>query len=75
VVIYKDTKVPIRHKCWHIHKIGKRVHRDFTNDVGCIPVAYFNEITLRVEEVVNPRGMAYATRNRLRFRFVDPYLV
>ena len=33
-----------------------------------LPVGRYNEITKKFEEVVNPRGMAYATRNRLKFR-------
>jgi hypothetical protein len=68
MVIYKYVPVPIEIKCWHIHKIGKRVHRDFTKDVGDIPVARINTVTGKVEDVVNNRGFAYATRNRKKFR-------
>jgi len=68
VTIYRDVAVPIRHKCWHIHKIGGKVHRDFTNDVGDIPVARSNPDTGLWEQVVNNRGRAYAARKRLKYR-------
>ena len=66
--IYRDVPVKIRHKCWHIHKLGGKPHRDFTNDYGDIPVAYLNPITKKMEEVVNNRGLAYAARNRQKYR-------
>jgi len=66
--IWKDVPVPIIHKIWHIHKVGKRVHRDFTKDYGDVPVAYFNRITKQFEPCDNPRGNAYAARRRLAFR-------
>lgn len=68
MVIWKEVLVPIIHKIWHIHKVGKKLHRDFTKDCGDIPVARFNKITGKLEEVVNPRGRAYATRNRFKYR-------
>jgi len=66
--IWQDIAVPIRIKSWHIHKIGKRVHRDFTNDYGDVPVATFNDTTKQFEAVVNTRGRAYAARKRLKYR-------
>lgn len=66
--IYKDVPVPIEHKTWHIHKIGKTIHRDFTKDYGDVPVGSFNKITNKFEEAVNTRGLSYATRKRKMFR-------
>ncbi len=68
MVIYKNIAVPIRTKSWHIHKIGKVLHRDFTDEFGDIPVCRFNNITGEVEDVRNPRGRAYAARKRCKYR-------
>jgi hypothetical protein len=68
MVFWKDVAVPIFHKCWHIHKIGGKSHRDFTKDCGDVPVVHINEITGKWEEVVNTRGRAYAARKRLAYR-------
>jgi len=68
MVIWQDVPVRIIHKIWHKHKAKGIVHRDFTKDYGDLPYAVFNEITLKWEYVVNIRGIAYATRNRLKFR-------
>jgi hypothetical protein len=68
MVIWQDVPVVIIHKIWHRQKLKKRSHRNFTKDYGDIPVGSFNEITMKWEYVVNTRGIAYATRNRLRFR-------
>jgi len=65
--IYKDIAVPIVHKIWHIHDLGKRVHRDFTKDFGDVPVGRWNPETGKFEECVNLRGRAYAAR-RLKYR-------
>lgn len=70
MVFYKDVPVPVFHKCWHIHKIGGKYHRDFTKDFGDIPVARINEVTGKMEEVVNLRGNAYAARKRLKYKKV-----
>jgi len=67
-MFYKDTRVKIRHKCWHIHKIGGKLHRDFTIDYGDVPVISYNSITNKFEAVVNTRGRAYAARKRLAYR-------
>ena len=68
MVFWKDVDVAIRHKCWHVHKIGGRLHRDFTNDIGDVPVAHYNEITKCWEDVVNHRGIAYGARKRQMYR-------
>lgn len=69
MVIYKDIpSVVIEAKIWHIHKIGGKLHRDFTKDCGDIPVCNYNEITKEFEDVVNSRGYAYAHRNSKKFR-------
>lgn len=68
MVIYKDIAIPIREKCWHIHKIGKRLHRDFADGFGDVPVCRFNVQTNKIEAVLNPRGRAYAARKRYMYR-------
>ncbi len=70
MVIYQSIPVPIRTKCWHIHKIGKILHRDFTKDFGDVPVTRFNSITGKVEAVDNLRGRAYVARKRLKYQKV-----
>lgn len=67
-VIWKDVPVIIEHKCWHIHKIGGTVHRDFTRDYGDVPMGRFNAITGKFEECVNTRGNAYGARKRKMYR-------
>ena len=67
MVIYRDVPVKIIHKCWHIHKIGKKEHRNFTADYGDIPTATYNDITKKFEEVINTRGFAYAKRNHFKY--------
>lgn len=50
------------------------IWRDVTIMVGGrpvaaeVPVVSFNEITRRIEPIVNPRGWAYAHRNRPDYR-------
>jgi hypothetical protein len=69
MVIWVDVpSVKLRHKIWHKHSLKGKLHRDFTNDCGDVPVARINEITGVCEPVVNPRGRAYAARNRLMYR-------
>ena len=68
MVIWKDIAVNIREKCVHIKKIGGRVYNSFVNTFGDLPVANFNEVTNKWEEVVNNRGRAYAARKRLSYR-------
>jgi len=62
--IYKDVPVEINHKCWHIHRIGGMLHKDFTDDYGDVPVGNYNSKTGKFEECVNTRGYAYAARLR-----------
>jgi hypothetical protein len=68
MVIYKNIAVPLRTKSWHIHKIGKKLHRGFTEEFGDIPVCRFNIQTGKIEDVWNPRGRAYAARKRCMYR-------
>ena len=68
IVIYQDAPVIIKTKITHIRKIGGRTYRAFIKDYGDIPVAVINSITGQLMEVENNRGMAYACRNRLRYR-------
>lgn len=71
VTIYRSTRAVIKTKMHHVHtrgKKGKSLHYGFTLDNGDIPVADINSDTGVVHPVVNTRGNAYATRNRLKFR-------
>jgi hypothetical protein len=43
-------------------------NKDGSKEYGDIPCVTYNEITRKFEPVDNPRGNAYATRNRLKFR-------
>lgn len=68
MVIWRDIAVPIFHKCWHVRKIGGDARHGFIRDCGDIPVVVFNEITKKIEVVVNTRGRAYGARKRLMYR-------
>jgi hypothetical protein len=68
MVIWRDIGVRIYHKTPHIRFIGDRLRNAFTNDLGDIPIVNFNEITGRIEPVVNLRGSAYAARRRFAYR-------
>ena len=70
MVIWKDINVRLRQKCIHVVMVGHnfRHRRAFINTFGEVPVLRFNEITGKFEDVVNPRGRAYAARNRLKYR-------
>lgn len=68
MVFWRDILVPITEKCFHINKIGGRVKNAFVKTYGDIPVANLNEITNKLEPVVNNRGRAYAARRRLSYR-------
>lgn len=68
MVIWKDIRVKIRHKCQHVKKIGGRLYNAFVLDHGDIPCVRFNEDTKQFEEVVNNRGRAYAARKRQMYR-------
>ncbi len=74
MIIWIDVPVRIYHKCWHIHKIGKVVHHNFTKDYGDIPVIDVNTITNKAVPVVNNRGKAYAARKRLKYRSSKRYI-
>jgi hypothetical protein len=68
MVIWKTIGVRIRTKQFHIKKIGGKLFRSFCNDCGEIPVAVWNDVTKKLEAVVNTRGRAYAARNRDSYR-------
>jgi hypothetical protein len=51
-----------------LYKRNKRLRRSFCADYGDLPVYNVNEVTKIWEDVVNPRGIAYASRNRLKYR-------
>lgn len=76
LVIYKSLDVPVKRKMGHqkrsaLHKRNKRLGVGFCWDEGDIPVAVLVRDSLfgpvRVVEVVNPRGNAYASRNQNRY--------
>ena len=70
MIIWKDIPAVIRRKISHYRKKIKPKDRSggFVDTYGEIPVVRYNTTTKKFEDVVNPRGNAYATRNRLRFR-------
>lgn len=68
MVIWKDIPVRIKHKILHCKKIGGKLYKSFIMDYGDIPVGRYNEQTGQWEEVVNPRGKAYAARRREKYR-------
>lgn len=55
MVIYASVDVPVK-------------DAQGVTDFGDLPVCRFNEVTKRMEPVVNTRGLAYANRNQLRYR-------
>jgi hypothetical protein len=65
MVIWKDIAVPIIEKQVHIRALtGAKSRRRFSfiKTFGDVPVANINEITGKLEPVVNNRGRAYAAR-------------
>ena len=73
MTIWKDTPVRIFHKTKHIKKMKENFLKNFfrtgfTKDCGDLPVRRFNEITEKMEEVVNNRGYGYAKRKDIKYR-------
>lgn len=73
LVIWNDVNVPVKRKMYHqkrssLYKHNKRRGIGFCWDNGDIPVVVFNDITKQFEQVVNNRGLAYASRNQLRYQ-------
>ena len=70
MIIWKDISVIIRRKLSNRRKNlnAKNKRRSFIDTYGEVPVVHFNPITKMFEDVVNPRGKAYAARNRLAYR-------
>ena len=68
MTVYRDTPVLTKQKLIHIRKLRGRIYNSFIIDNGDIPVGQINRITNQLEHVDNPRGLAYATRNKLKFR-------
>ena len=66
--IYRDVAVPVVAKIGHVRKIGGRVRRAFVCDWGDLPFATLNRVTGKLMAVENPRGLAYAARNRASYR-------
>jgi hypothetical protein len=66
--IYRDVAVPVVARIAHIRRIGGREYRAFVRTWGDLPVATLNRATGKLMEVVNPRGRAYAARNRAAYR-------
>ncbi len=68
-IIWRDVPVKIKRKESIFTKKGKKgIKRKFVIGYGDIPVAHYNMVTGRLEEVINTRGLAYAARNRLKNR-------
>ena len=68
LVIWRDTPAIIKHKMEHIRKLGGKLFSGFILDNGDVPIGQFNSITKKFEPCVNTRGIAYATRKRLKFK-------
>lgn len=68
ITIYRDIAVPVVAKIVHIRKIGGRLRRAFVRTWGDIPVGTLNRLTGKIMDVENPRGRAYAARNRAAYR-------
>lgn len=71
MVIWKDIAVPIVEKQVHVRALhGAKARRrcSFIKTYGDVPVARINEITGKLEDVVNNRGRAYAARRRKAYR-------
>lgn len=66
MVISQLKRSRIKIKC--LHKRKGKWRKAFVLDLGDVPVIHYNEQTNKFEAVDNPRGNAYATRNRLKFR-------
>lgn len=70
MTIWRFTPAVIRVKMYCIRNMRKRNHYagiSFTNDLGDIPCTVLRTNNKPALPVVNNRGGAYATRNRLRF--------
>ena len=68
MVIWHEVSVRLLSNKPHVHHVGGKLCRRLCPDFGDLPVARFNEITGRIEPVLNLRGRAYAARNRRRYR-------
>lgn len=67
-VIYRDVPVLTRKKEYHVRKMHGRLRYSFIVSVGDVPVASFNSITNKYEQVLNTRGFAYAARGRQMYQ-------
>ena len=68
MVIWKEVRVPLLSDKPHVHQVGGNLCHRLCPDFGDLPVARFNEVTGRIEPVLNLRGRAYAARNRRCYR-------
>ena len=68
ITIYRDIAVPVVAKIVHIRKIGGRLRCAFVRTWGDLPIGTLNRITGKIMDVENPRGRAYAARNRAAYR-------
>ena len=73
LTIWRNVPVNIKTKGRHITKLShslnpKKVKGGYYTDYGDIPYGQINEQTGQFEECVNPRGRAYAARNRVKHK-------
>lgn len=68
MVIWRDVPVKSKFKGPHVREVGGKLLGGIYVSYGDIPVFRFNEITNKVEAVVNLRGNAYAARGRFCYR-------
>lgn len=73
VVFWRDVPVRIYHKIKHIHKLKGKIHKNFTQDFGDIPMFRYNPKSGKYEKVVNFRGYAYAKRRDIKYRKRSKY--
>lgn len=67
LVLWRDVPIKYRAKELHVRKSGGNFRRAFAVFYGELPFVTLKEHG-DVEEVVNPRGNAYACRKRLKYR-------
>lgn len=68
MTIWKDIAVLTWQKIPHARKIGGKAYGGFNSFFGDVPVIRWNEVTDKIEPVVNLRGRAYAARKRFAYR-------
>jgi hypothetical protein len=66
LVIYRDVPVIIT-EWFRYNRRGKKRKTKLRKTYGDVPCGYLNDVTKKLEPVVNHRGNAYANRRAKRF--------